>query len=254
MSNSWGLSEGWALFVLWLQMLTTAGTAFGGLLLWRIYRRTGNGDTLRMLDVKRGVRSEADRIKFLKWSGMINVVLQREKRSCFLLSVDIVGSRELKSRVQPTYADVAFIAYQQWIDGILTSASVWNQAWTPDGLMAVFVTADEAAFAAKRILCGLDKFNDGNSFGDAKFKLRCGVAWGKVLIFDDSEVERISDPSIDLAGHLQKEAPENSLLIASIAHANLHTQRDGFKNWGTTVDNVTAPLCWQKSRENCENI
>jgi hypothetical protein len=248
------MSEVWRLIMVWLQLLAMTGTAFGAVLLWRIYQRTGNGDTLRMSDVRRGVRSEAERVKFLKWSGLINVVLQREKRSVFMLSVDIVGSRELKAKVQPTYADVAFIAYQQWVENILESSGVWNEAWTPDGMMAVFVTADEAAFAAKRILCGLDKFNEQHTFGDGKFKVRCGLAWGKVLIFDDSAVERINDPSIDLAGHFQKQAPENSLLIASIAHANLHMQRDGFKPWGEAIDDVTTPMVWQKSRENCENI
>ena len=46
------------------------------------------------------------------------------------------------------------------------------------------------------------------------FAVRCGVNAGFVYFDDSVPLEQISDRTIDIAGHMQKHAPPNKILIA----------------------------------------
>jgi len=71
-----------------------------------------------------------------------------------------------------------------------------------------------AVQAAQDILKELEYFNAHVKTMKKEFKIRCGVNAGFVYYDDTIPLEHFSDRTIDIAGHMQKHAPPNSILIA----------------------------------------
>jgi class 3 adenylate cyclase len=237
--------------MIWLLALDTLAIAAGIWIAAIMLRRTGNGKILRLEDIGRlGVRTEKDKEKFLAYYSALELALKSRVRSCTFLSVDIVGSRELKTDSRAAAAEATFAAYGHWVKRTLAKHGVWKQTWTPDGLMAAFNTVDEAVRSAKHLIAELGYFNKDLSSLNRPVEIRCGIAYGKVSIFEDSSLEKLSDPSIDLAGHLQKMAPRNSVLIGTIALLYL-TDKEGFEVSRINVDGV-MPHQWGGSEGELE--
>jgi tRNA A-37 threonylcarbamoyl transferase component Bud32/class 3 adenylate cyclase len=159
--------------------------------------------------------SEKDREQLLNRYHQIEKALKTAKRkACAFLSVDVVGSTKMKVGVEETDVALTFHAYEDMLKKIFKQFDAWKQAWTPDGVMICFLQRELAVGAAKRILQSLDNFNAQHNRLRTPFKVRCGINEGEVPIYQDTNLERVADRVIDVAGHMQKEARVNTLWLS----------------------------------------
>jgi len=81
-----------------------------------------------------------------------------------------------------------------------------------DELMCYFESTLDSVRAGSQILARLDDFNADENVLSAPFRFRLGIHTGQSLVDLDQGVAY--SPVLDVAGHLQKLADENGLLIS----------------------------------------
>ncbi len=136
------------------------------------------------------------------------------KQHLAFFSVDVVGSTQMKKGEDKLVVEHAFVEYRKFLERILKTHNVWKFASTPDGTMAAFQKTDDAVCAAQAVLRELDWFNDGVHRLKTRFSVRCGVNVGEVIFPPDRNMEEITDEVVDVAGHLQKYAAQDTLWVA----------------------------------------
>ncbi|HKZ52593.1 MAG TPA: protein kinase [Candidatus Acidoferrales bacterium] len=180
--------------------------------------------------------SEKAREELLKRYREIEQALKSAKRKgCTFLSVDIVGSTKMKAGAGDTSVTISFHAYEDMLKKIFREYGAWKQAWTPDGVMVCFLQRELAVGSAQRILQGLDEFNAKYNRLRTPFQVRCGINEGEVRIYEDTNLERVADRVIDVAGHMQKEGRPNTLWLSAEVYAQL-ADKSGFHLVNKKVD------------------
>jgi class 3 adenylate cyclase len=180
--------------------------------------------------------SEAARDQLLKRYREIEDQLKAAKRKhCTFLSVDIVGSTEMKKGESENAVAATFQAYEEMLRNIFEQFGAWKQAWTPDGVMICFLQSDLAVGAAQRILLSLPKFNQEGNRLKTPIRVRCGLNEGEVPIYEDSRLEKVADRIIDVAGHMQKHGAPGTLWLSKEVH-DLLAEKSGFRPIGQEVD------------------
>ncbi len=171
-------------------------------------------------------------------------ILGEAKRQMAFLSIDVVGSTKMKVGEDKIVIEHAFSEYKKFLERIFREYHVHKVAWTPDGVMTCFPSSDEAAGAARKLLAELDWFNRDVHQMRTKFRVRCGLNFGEVLVPSGKPLEEISDEVIDVAGHLQKYAEVDSLWISGEAYSQL-SDRNAFARLDRQVDNRVV-YAWRK--------
>jgi len=180
--------------------------------------------------------SEAARDQLLKRYREIEDALKAAKRKhCTFLSVDIVGSAEMKKGESENAIAATFQAYEEMLRNIFEGFGAWKQAWTPDGVMICFLQSDLAVGAAQRVLRTLPRFNQESNRLKTPICVRCGLNEGEVPIYEDSRLEKVADRAIDVAGHMQKQGAPDTLWLSEEVHALL-ADKSGFHPNGHEVD------------------
>lgn len=179
-----------------------------------------------------GPESEKARTDLLKKYQEIEKALKTAKRKrCTFLSIDVVGSTQMKvgkdldTEVRPT-----FHSYEEMLRKIFArdQFDAWKQAWTPDGVMVCFLDLDLAVRAAQKIVQALKPFNEEENKLGVPFRVRAGLNVGEVPIFEDSQLEKIADRVIDVAGHMQKHGTPDTLWVSSEVYEALK-DKSGFR-------------------------
>ncbi len=187
-------------------------------------------------DEAAGAESQQAQEKLLKQYREIETRLKGAKQKrCAFLSVDVVGSTQMKVGETPTRVSATFQAYEEMMKKIFEQYGAWKQAWTPDGVMVCFLQLDLAVGAAQRVLENLKTFNEKENKLRTPFRVRSGLNEGEVPIYEDSKLEKVADRVIDVAGHMQKQSATNALWISSEAYSRLSDQ-SGFRAAGQVVD------------------
>jgi class 3 adenylate cyclase len=182
--------------------------------------------------------SEHAREELLKRYREIEDALKASKRkSCAFLSVDVVGSTQMKQGEEDTAIAATFQAYEEMLKQVFEQHGAWKAAWTPDGVMVCFLQLDLAVGAGQRVLQSLRRFNEVHNKLRTSFRVRAGVNYGEVSIYEDSKLEKIADHVIDVAGHMQKEGRPNSLWLGGEIY-NLLADKSGFRLVGQLVDGM----------------
>ncbi len=179
-----------------------------------------------------GVKSRAALLEIMAETKKKLETMQRELA---FLSIDVVGSTDMKVGEEKTKIEVDFREYKKFIDEEIAANGALTAAWTPDGVMICFPTADAAVATAQSVLAGLYGFNKSVKTIRANFRVRCGVNAGRVYYDRSIPMEQMSDHVIDVAGHMQKYALPNTIALAKPALALL-SKREGFKPAGKEVD------------------
>lgn len=180
--------------------------------------------------------SERSREELIKRYRQIEQALKSTKQKrCTLLSIDVVGSTQMKIGERPTAIAATFQAYEEMVREMFDAYGVWKQTWTPDGVMACFLDRDLAVSAAKQCLIFLKKFNAHDNHLRTPFQVRAGLNEGDLAIFEDSSLEKVADRVIDVAGHMQKHANVDALWLSAEVHEAL-ADRSGFKPIDAEVD------------------
>lgn len=151
------------------------------------------------------------------------------------LALDVVGSTRIKQGEDPYVIEQSFADYRKLVERMLRRHGAYKQTWTPDGQMAAFRSPQSAVDCGRDILLALPDFNANVSRMRSDFKLRVGANCGVVSCDDDIPMEEMSDFTIDVAGHMQKYADEDSMWISSDVYEQL-ADKSGFKSNGREVD------------------
>ncbi len=178
---------------------------------------------------------DVSRMSLLRQYAAAKKVLGEARRQMAFLSVDVVGSTRMKVGEDKLVIEHAFSEYKKFLERIFREFHVYKVAWTPDGVMTAFPSADDAAGAARKILTELEWFNRDVHQMKGKFEVRCGANFGEVMIPDEKPLEEVSDHTIDVAGHMQKYATKNELWLSAEMHARL-IDNSGFVKVDQEVD------------------
>lgn len=135
-------------------------------------------------------------------------------RDLAFLSVDVVGSTQMKESEEPAAVQHDFFAYRKLVESVFKEQNVMKAAWTPDGVMACFANIDDAVQAGKDVISRLADFNRSVKLIRTNFAVRCGVNSGRVFFDDSMPLEAMSERVIDIAGHMQKYAAPNTIAIS----------------------------------------
>lgn len=180
--------------------------------------------------------SEQAREALLKRYREIEKALKASKRKrCTFLSIDVVGSTQMKIGERETDIAATFQAYEEMLRKAFDQYGAWKQAWTPDGVMICFLQRELAVGAAQRILHNLKKFNENDNRLRTRFSVRCGLNEGEVTIYEDSKLEKVADRIIDVAGHMQKQGSPNVIWLGADVY-NLLPDKTAFHPVDAVVD------------------
>ena len=167
--------------------------------------------------------------------------LESLERDLAFLSIDVVGSTKMKVGEDKMKIEADFRNYKKFIDKAISKGDALTAAWTPDGVMICFPSADAAVLTAKSVLTGLQRFNKEVKTVRAEFQVRCGVNAGRVYYDPDIPMEEMSDHVIDVAGHMQKYAAADSVFLSkSVVNLLAPLPKEGFKPANTKVDGFEA--------------
>jgi class 3 adenylate cyclase len=186
------------------------------------------------------VDSEQARDYLLKRYREIESALRESKRKrCVFLSIDIVGSTQMKESERELPITITFQAYMKMLEEIFRQHSAWKESWTPDGVMVCFLDLSAAVAAAQEVLRQLRAFNRTENLLRSRLSVRCGLNEGEVAIFEDSKLEKTAHRVIDISGHMQKSAKPDTLWLSAEVLKQLK-DRSGFKPAHKTVDGLEA--------------
>jgi class 3 adenylate cyclase len=176
-----------------------------------------------------------NREELLKVFAGVKKKLDEYGREVAFLSIDVVGSTDMKRNEDPAAAQYDFQEYRKLVEAVFRSRGVLKSAWTPDGVMACFAHVDDAVAAGQDVIRSLDHFNQHVKVMQSPFMVRCGVNAGYVHFDDATPMEAMSDRVIDIAGHMQKYAEPNTVAVAQKLIEPLR-ERAGFLPTTKTVD------------------
>ena len=174
---------------------------------------------------------------------LIRLMIETKKRldsmarDVAFLSIDVAGSTDMKVGEDKAFIEHDFKEYKKLVESAMSTNSALKSAWTPDGVMICFSTADEAIRAAQEVLVGLEKFNREVKAVKTQFRVRCGINAGRVHYDKATRMEEMSDRVIDIAGHMQKYAAPDTIFIAREALEKVSNQ-EGFQPAGQEVDGL----------------
>lgn len=166
-------------------------------------------------------------------------------REVAFLAIDVVGSVGMKAGEDPSSIQYDFEEYRKLVERIFRARGVLKQAWTPDGVMACFAHVEDACQSGKDVIKSLKAFNRDVKISKANFEVRCGVNAGLVYFDDLTPLETISDRVIDVAGHMQKHAEPNTVLVARKIIEPLR-QLEEFRHTTQVIDGYEASV-WRDS-------
>ena len=102
-------------------------------------------------------------------------------------------------------------------------------------LMICYLNREDAIKAAQTILEQLLVFNHRDNALKTAFDVRCGINEGDVVVFEDSDLEKLVEHVIDVAGHMQKHAKPRTLRLSKDLYDVLQ-DTIGFRPTGEEVD------------------
>ncbi|MBI3581940.1 MAG: guanylate cyclase [Nitrospinae bacterium] len=178
----------------------------------------------------------ASRAELLRVFAATKKKLDSMVKNLAFLSVDVVGSSAMKEGENASDVQFTFDEYKLFVTSILGANGALKSAWTPDGAMTCFPTADKAVKAAMEIVHGLSAFNKEKKTIRADFIVRCGVSAGMVHYDEATPMEEMSEYVVDLAGHMQKHGVPNGIFIPRNAYDKLWATKEGFHPANTVID------------------
>jgi class 3 adenylate cyclase len=191
----------------------------------------GNGDSIQLADsvelrveLRRPGQSKAEetaaeaRRRSLKQQMEQRLALDDEIEQRFsvegsFLDVDVVNSYGMKAGTsRADHIVVSFERFRAFVGGVVVELGGHVLNSNGDELMCYFESTLAAVRAGAQILARLDHFNEVQNVLPAPFRFRLGIHTGQSLVDLDQGVAY--SPVLDVAGHLQKLADENGLLIS----------------------------------------
>lgn len=181
------------------------------------------------------------RAELLKLLGDVQRNLDSMKRNLAFLSIDVVDSVGMKEGEAPSTIELNFLEYKQLVEKAFKDNGYLKAAWTPDGVMCCFETANAAIKSARQVITDLKSFNRYVKTIKKDFKVRCGINVGNVAYDESVSAEEMCDRVIDVAGHLQKSAPPDTIYISKAVYMSI-PDREKFQSVEKLIDNEEVYL------------
>lgn len=188
--------------------------------------------------------SKKSRRELLKEFAKIKNELEKVGRNLAFLSIDVVDSAKMKQDEDKSIVEHDFLEYHNFVEEKFKDHGLIKASWTPDGVMACFNQLNDAVNAAQDIINGLSYFNHNVKCIKKDFYIRCGINSGYVYYDDTIPLEQFSDRVIDIAGHMQKHALPNTILIAKQL-VNPIQHKEAFTETERLVDGIQVSE-WKK--------
>ena len=129
------------------------------------------------------------------------------------VDIDVVGSYKMKAEAdRPAHIIVSFERFRSFVESVIEEFEGQVLNSNGDELMCFFESTHQAVRSASAILQRLDEFNERQNVLSSPFRFRIGVHTGRSLV--DRERGVAYSAVLDTAGHLQKAAEVNGLLIS----------------------------------------
>ncbi len=144
------------------------------------------------------------------------------------LDVDIADSYGLKaseSRAERVF--VSFERFRGYVNERVNEHTGRILNSNGDEVMAFFTSADAAVRCARALLTALPVWNARENLLEREFRVRIGIHTGRSAVDLASGVAY--SPVLDVAGHLQKNAPVGGVLISEATHSALLEERGGLE-------------------------
>ncbi|HTO52405.1 MAG TPA: FHA domain-containing protein [Myxococcota bacterium] len=147
------------------------------------------------------------------------------------VDIDIADSYGLKaSESRPERVFVSFERFRGYVAQKVEEHTGRILNSNGDEVMAFFVSADAAVGCARALLAALPTWNERENLLERDFRIRIGIHTGRSAVDLQSGVAY--SPVLDVAGHLQKNAPIGGVLISEATHKALAGSRSGFEQSG----------------------
>lgn len=148
--------------------------------------------------------------------------LSSERASTCVVSVDVVKSTRMKEGADPYLVEYSFREYQALVARMTEAWEGTVLSTTGDGAIVGFGDCRHALQAAKMILNELPHFNRKSNRLALPFRLRIGMHSGEVQgTLSDVQFTQV----IDIAAHVQKEAPVGGILVTESVARHLEGER-----------------------------
>jgi class 3 adenylate cyclase len=130
------------------------------------------------------------------------------------LATDVQQSFELKSKEDPFLSQYTFYLYQKFIEKVAIRFNGEVHGTAGDGTMLCFEEPWDAVQAAISIVSRLPEFNRAENHLSRDFALRLGIHTGPVVLGEHAQVSGLFSKTLDIAGHIQKEAQPNQIEVS----------------------------------------
>ena len=130
------------------------------------------------------------------------------------VDIDVVGSYRMKADAErPAHIIVSFERFRAFVESVINEFDGQVLNSNGDELMCFFESTLQAVRAASAVLQRLDEFNAVDNVLSSPFRFRIGIHTGQSLV--DRARGVAYSAVLDVAGHLQKEADVDGLLISA---------------------------------------
>ena len=144
--------------------------------------------------------------------------LREGQQAATFLSLDVVGSTQMKLNADPLAIEFTFNEYHNYVRRISEKHFGNIHSTAGDGITVAFEHPQNAFNAARQIQTGLVEFNAFRNKIDTPLQLRAGIHTGQVLAPEAGNMTSVNFASvIDIAAHLQKECPVGGVAVSDDA-------------------------------------
>jgi CheY-like chemotaxis protein len=189
-----------------------------------ISKPIGDLDEIHIL-VQRWANQQSLEAKLAMYAELHQEILHNLKVRTFL-GVDVIGSKKIKSGESPLLIHYSFLAYNRLIESIVLKNGGQVHSTAGDGVMSCFILPQAAINSAKQIIAGLGAFNKNQNRLEQDFALRLGIHTGTVMVEESGRVNEMYSESLDLTGHIQKDAGFNQTEVSESVLENLENRSE----------------------------
>lgn len=214
---------------------------FGGFIVGQIIH-----DLVQKNGKKYGIQSPSEsRQELLKQLVDLQDRLKEGKQNATFLSLDIVGSTRLKMDADPLAVEFTFSEYQNYVASIVAKHGGRIHNTSGDGTTCAFDHPQQAFMAARNIQAGMIEFNSLRNKLSGPLVVRAGIHMGEVVVPSAGDLTTVNySDVIDIAAHLQKEAPPGGIAISFDSAQTLRGGADSVSSTQINVGSVQARI-WQ---------
>jgi class 3 adenylate cyclase len=157
----------------------------------------------------------AERQDLLRQLVDLQTRLKSGEQTVTFLSVDVVGSTQMKAQADALSVEYTFNEYHQYVERISRKYGGRLHSTAGDGMICAFDNPSQAFGAAKNIQSGLIELNTfGNKTG-TPIALRAGIHTGEVLAPKPGDIGSVNFAHvIDIAAHMQKVSPIGGIAVS----------------------------------------